>query len=167
MVFWGRLSSLLLASLSLGMSFCHVLEMPVRLRWPPALWADVTTFHGLYYLFGRVGAAIDIGALLACAILAGLVRKRRPAFGLSLTAALMLAGALGLWFVLVSPMNAVMAGWRPGVGSAAVDAVRGQWELGHAVVAVAKLAGVLALFLSVLLDSRQAPGARDPSGARR
>lgn len=159
LIFWWRLLSLLLTALSLGMSFAHVLEMPVKLRWPPAFWADVTTFHGLYYLFGRIGSVIDVGAVLACAVLAVLVRRRRPAFAFSFTAAILLAIGLGLWFLLVAPMNAIMTGWTPGLSPSAIGTVRSQWEFGHAAVAVAKLVAIVALFLSVLADTRQAPRA--------
>ncbi|MEN3974454.1 DUF1772 domain-containing protein [Emcibacter sp. SYSU 3D8] len=159
LIYWWRFLSLLLTSLSLGMSFAHVLEMPVRLRWPATFWADVTTFHGLYDMFGRIGAVIDVSAIGACAILAVLVRARRPAFAFSLTAAIMLAIGLGLWFAQVSPMNAVMADWSTYVGAVAVDPVRQQWEFGHTTVAIAKLLAAAALFLSVLADTRQAPRA--------
>ena len=54
-----RLFTLLLAALSLGLSFCHLMEMPVRLRWEPELWMQTTNFGGLYFLFGRIGAAVS------------------------------------------------------------------------------------------------------------
>lgn len=152
-LFWWRFLTLLLASLSLGLSICHLFEMPVRMRWPAMLWADVTTFHGLYYVFGRLGAGIDIGAVVALGVLVALTRKRHPAFGFALAAALLFAAGLGLWIALVSPMNAVMATWRPDVTAAAIEPVRRGWEFGHAAVAVAKLAGLAALFVSVLADT--------------
>jgi hypothetical protein len=152
-LFWWRFLTLLLTSLSLGLSICHLFEMPVRMRWPAVLWADVTTFHGLYYVFGRIGAGIDIGAVGAAIVLAVLTRKRHPAFGFSLAAALLFAAGLGLWIVLVSPMNAVMATWRPGVTADVIEPVRRGWEFGHAAVAIAKLAGLAALFLAVLADT--------------
>jgi hypothetical protein len=154
-----RLLAVLLAALSLGMSFAHVLEMPPRLRWAPELWMATTNFGGLYWLFGRVGGVIDVGAIAAAFILAYALRRERRAFRFSLSGALLLAAGLGLWAALVAPANAVMAGWVPATLPADFAAVRDRWEGGHTVVAIAKLAGFASLVLGLLLDG-SLPGER-------
>ena len=147
-----RLLAVLLAALSLGMSFAHVLEMPPRLRWTRELWMATTNFGGLYWLFGRVGGVIEVGAIAAAFVLAHAMRRERRAFRFALSGALLLAAGLGLWAVLVAPANAVMAGWVPERLPPDFAAVRGRWEGGHAAVAVAKLAGFASLVLGLLLD---------------
>ena len=145
----------MLTALSLGMSFAHVLEMPPRLRWTPELWMATTNFGGLYWLFGRVGGVIDVGAVAAASVLAYALRRNhrnRPAFRCALSGALLFAAGLGLWAAVVAPANAVMAGWVPATLPVDFAAVRARWEGGHAAVAVAKLAGFASLVLGLLLD---------------
>lgn len=154
-----RLLAVLLAALSLGMSFAHVLEMPPRLRWAPELWMATTNFGGLYWLFGRVGGVIDVGAIATAFILTYALRRERRAFRFALSGALLLTAGLGLWAALVAPANAVMAGWVPATLPANFAAVRDRWEGGHATVAIAKLAGFASLVLGLLLDG-SLPGER-------
>jgi hypothetical protein len=55
--------ALVLVALAIGAPFAHVLEMPVRRGYDPALYVTVT--HTLYRYFGSVGAVIEVGAVLA------------------------------------------------------------------------------------------------------
>ncbi|HJS31055.1 MAG TPA: DUF1772 domain-containing protein, partial [Alphaproteobacteria bacterium] len=119
-----RLLTLLLAALSMALSFGHLMEMPVRLTWEPVLWMATTNFGGLYYLFGTVGAVIDVSAIVAAAILCALTRRRRPSFHFTIVGALLMATGLGAWFAFVEPMNAIMATWTPGAIPAEFIAVR-------------------------------------------
>jgi hypothetical protein len=51
--------TLMLTALSMGMAFCHLMEMLPRLKYAPALWSWVTNIEGTYRLFGPpVGASI-------------------------------------------------------------------------------------------------------------
>lgn len=72
--------ALVLAALAIGAPFAHVLEMPVRRAYDPALYVTVT--H-TYRYFGSVGAVIEVGAVLAAVFwAAGLGRSRTsPASG--------------------------------------------------------------------------------------
>jgi hypothetical protein len=158
LILW-RLATLLLAALSMALSFCHLMEMPVRLSWGPALWMQTTNFGGLYYLFGRVGAVIDVSAILASAILVVLVRRRQPSIHFTMAGAALMALGLALWVGFVAPMNAVMATWTPGPIPADFLAVRDQWEYSHAAIALIKIAGLTALLLSVLVETRREAGA--------
>jgi hypothetical protein len=148
-----RLLTLLLVALSMALSFCHLMEMPVRLSWEPALWMQTTNFGGLYYLFGRIGAVIDVSAILAAAALVFFTRRRRPSFQLTIAGALLMAAGLAVWFGFVAPMNAIMAGWTAGTVPPDFAAVRDQWEYSHATIAVIKIAGLAALLLSVLVET--------------
>lgn len=148
-----RLLTLLLAALSMALSFCHVMEMPVRLSWEPALWMQTTNFAGLYFLFGRIGAVIDVTAILTSAMLVFLVRHRRPSLQLTSVGAVLMAVGLAVWLGFVAPMNAIMATWNPGPIPDNFIAVRDQWEHAHATIAGIKVAGLIALFLSVLVET--------------
>jgi hypothetical protein len=161
-----RFATVLLASLSLAMSFCHVLEMPARRSWDQSLWVATTVTGGLYRMFGPtgVGAWIDLGAIVAAGVLAYRVRHRRPAFGLTLAGAVGLAAANAAWWALVFPANLELADWLTGPVPADWASWRDRWEFGHATVAGLKAAGFVALVLSVVAETP--PGdVREPAVA--
>ena len=89
-----------------------------------------------------------------------LVRAHRAVFGLTLLTALLLIGALAAFFVLVAPVNAAFAHWRPATLPADWPAYRLRWELGHALgfalVLGALVAQLRALFLDACLRLRHA-----------
>lgn len=148
-----RFLTILLAALSLGPSYAHVLEAAPRLsQWTPELWREATVFGGQFRLFAVIGGPIDLGVVLAAGILAVLSRRLRPAFGLALAGCLLYALALALWAAWVAPANAVLAGWRPGPIPPDFDAVRWRWEAGHMAVAALKLPGLAAITMSALQD---------------
>jgi hypothetical protein len=149
LLFWSVLTALV-AALSLGPSFTHVLEAPPRLAWPPDLWRETTVFNAQFWLFAAVGAPIDIAAILCPGVLAFLVWHDAPAFRFALAATVLYALALVAWFGLVNPANAVLATWTPGPIPADFDAIRLRWETGHMVVAAFKLAGFLSLAFALL-----------------
>jgi hypothetical protein len=68
--------------------------------------------------------------------------------------AALLALALGAWFLLVAPANAVLATWAGGATPADFVAVRRRWETGHMVVAALKAAGFVAVALAVTARRR-------------
>ncbi len=158
-----RFITLLFTALSMGMAFCHTLEMPVKMGYDGSLWTTVN--QSLYRLFGTVGAFVEVGAIILAAVLSFLVRKRRPAFQLTLTGTVFLALALLVWFVFTAPMNAEISRWT--VGSLPTDwtRVRNQWEYSHATRFVLQLIGFSALLLSVLLETPN-NHLRDRSGFR-
>src|SRR5215207_11225383 len=45
MLFAWRFITVMLVALSMALSFCHLMEMPPRLRWEPSLWMAATTFE--------------------------------------------------------------------------------------------------------------------------
>ena len=136
--------AVVIAALSLGLSFAHVLEAPPRLNiWPPELWRETTVFNGQFKFFAVLGGPLDVAAVLLFA-----------------AAALFYAVALALWFGLVAPANAIMATWTPGPVPADFHAVQLRWETGHMAMAAAKLIGfVFAALALVAVGARSArPG---------
>jgi hypothetical protein len=149
-----RFSALLLAALTLGLSFCHLMQLPSRMGWDQDLWVGSTVQGGLYAMFGTVGAVIDVFAVIALGLLAYLVREHgRPGFRLALAAAVLFALALMLWWVLVYPVNVELAKWVDGPVPADWTDYRARWEWGHVVLGGLNLAGFAALIGSVLADT--------------
>lgn len=149
-----RFVTLLLAALSLGLSFCHVLEMPARRGWDASLWVATTVHGNLYRYFGPqgVGPWIVIGSILGAAVLAFLVRGR-PAFGWALAGAVCLAASNAVWWAAVFPANLELANWLTGPVPDDWARWRDRWEFGHAAVALVTLFGFSALVLSVLVET--------------
>ncbi len=149
-----RFVAFLLAALTLGMGFCHLMQLPARLGWDQYLWVGSTVQGGLYSLFGSIGAVIDIAAVIALALLAYLVREHgRPGFQFALAAALLFVLGLILWWVLVYPVNVELAKWVDGPVPTDWTQYRARWEWGHAVISLLELAGFAALIGSVLADT--------------
>jgi hypothetical protein len=149
-----RFVALLLAALMLGMGFCHLMQLPARMGWDQYLWVGSTVQGGLYSLFGSIGAVIDVAGVLALALLAYFVREHgRPGFRLALSATILFALALVLWWVLVYPVNVELAKWVNGPVPADWTDYRGRWEWGQAIISVLELAGFAALVASVLTDT--------------
>ena len=98
-----RFLTLMLAGLGLTLGAAHVLELPPKMAYEPALYAEVTST--LYRLFGSVGAVIQISSVVVAAILTWLVR-RQVSSTLTLFGCLGLVLSLILWGALVTPVNA-------------------------------------------------------------
>lgn len=153
-----RFVALLLAALTLGMGFCHLMQLPARMGWDQYLWVGSTVQGGLYSLFGSIGAIIYVAAVIVLALLTYFVREHgRPGFRLALTALLLFALALVLWWVLVYPVNVELAKWVNGPVPSDWTSYRARWEWGHAIISVLELAGFAALIGSVLADTPRSP----------
>jgi hypothetical protein len=153
-LFWTWLTALI-ATLSFGPSFAHVLESLPRLKvWSPELWREATVFNGQFQLFLYIGAPLDMLAVAAPASLAFLVRANGAAALVAGAGAVFFAVALALWFLLVFPANQALATWTPGPIPADFDALRWRWETGHMVVASAKLIGLAFILLALMLIGR-------------
>ena len=157
---WSVLSALI-AALSLGPSFAHVLEAAPRMTvWSPELWRETTVFNAQFEYFAVIGAPLDVGVILVLAILAFLLRDRTRAFRLTLAAALLYAVALATWFLWVAPANAVLATWSQGPVPADFAAVRDRWETGHMAVTAWKLVGFVALACGLMSIGNGRPAGR-------
>jgi hypothetical protein len=149
-----RFVALMLAALTLGLGFCHLMQLPSRLGWDQYLWVGSTVQGGLYATFGSVGAIIGLVAIVVLFIHAYFVREHgRPGFALALVAAILFATAFALWWVLVYPANVELANWVNGPVPADWTETRAHWEWGHATIAVVELVGFAALIGSVLADT--------------
>ena len=149
-----RFVSLMLAALTLGMGLAHLMQLPARMSWDQYLWVGSTVQGGLNSLFGSVGAVIDILTVITLVLLTYLVREhRRPGVRLALTAALLFAIGLLLWWVLVYPVNVELAKWVNGPVPSDWTVYRSRWEWGHATISLFELLGFAALIASVLADT--------------
>lgn len=144
--------TLLLAALAIGAPLAHVLEMPVRRTYDPALYVTVT--HTLYRYFGIVGAMIEVCAVVAAVIWAARVGRSRTSppsarrWAIAGAACLVLAHAL--FWLLVNPVNEAFATWTPAAVPADWTRLRDQWEFTHAARGGLFLLGFSALLASVL-----------------
>ncbi len=156
-----RFVTLLFAILDTGAAFGHVLELPAKQRLGAREYATV---QQIYRYWGPAGAVLEPGAVLSAALLAWLVRDRRPAFPLTLAGLGLLTAALAAWFRFVAPMNAAMRRrWSPDAMPPDWPRVRQQWEYAHAGRFALQLVGLGALLLSVLAETPAGGGCR---GAR-
>jgi hypothetical protein len=149
-----RFVAVMLAALTLGLSFCHLMQLPSRMGWDQYLWVGSTVQGGLYATFGSVGAVIDVACVIVLALLAYFVREHdRPGLALASIAALLFALGIVLWWVLVYPVNVELAKWVNGPVPTDWTVYRSRWEWGHAIIAAVELAGFAALAGSVLADT--------------
>ena len=145
-----RFATLLLAALGLVLGGAHVLELPPKMAYDAELYTRVTST--LYRLFGSIGAAIQVGALLSAAGLTFLVRGR-PSFRPTLVGTLALLLSLVLWAALVAPVNAEWGRVLEQSPAAAPDAylrLRSRWEYGHVAAFAAWLTGYVLLLRAAL-----------------
>ena len=152
----SRFVAVMLAALTLGLSFCHLMQLPSRMGWDQYLWVGSTMQGGLYAMFGSVGAVIFLATVIVLGLLAYFTREHgRPGFRLALAAAILfaLALALVLWWGLVYPVNVELAKWVNGPVPADWTDYRERWEWGHAIIAGVELLGFAALIAAVLADT--------------
>jgi hypothetical protein len=72
---------------------------------------------------------------------------------LTLGAAACTSAGLGVWFLLVAPMNAALSGWTPETLPGDWTGYRDQWEAGHAVHAALVACGFGALVIAILAET--------------
>jgi hypothetical protein len=140
-------TALTLTALGLAPGAAHLLEMPVKMGYSPAMYAEVTST--LYAWFGLAGGSVQVAAVLAVAVLA--FQSRHSASSrFTATAAASLLVSLLLWGLIVAPVNAA---WSGVAGSAdfvaAYARLRSRWEFGHLAAFIAWLAGWLGLVVAV------------------
>ncbi|MGD9866653.1 MAG: hypothetical protein AB7U38_01490 [Hyphomicrobiales bacterium] len=150
-----RFATMMLAALSTGMAFCHLMELPARIGWDRDLWVGSTVEGGLYRMFGTIGAVIVVVTVALGVWLAWRLRNGpRAVFLYTALAATLFALALGLWWAVVFPANLELARWLNGPVPPDWSDTRLRWEAGHAVNALLQIAGLGVLHASVLADKR-------------
>jgi hypothetical protein len=147
-----RFIALVLTALSMGLSFAHLLELPPKMLFDGQLWVTITT-KDLYYLFGSVGAVIEVGSIVTAIVLAFLMRDRGLVFAFTLGGAILLALALALWFVFIAPVNAQLAKWTSTSFPSDWMRYRDRWEYAHAINAIIKLVAFGLLICSILVET--------------
>ncbi len=150
-----RFITLMLASFSLSLSMAHLLELPQRMKFDQQLWVKITVFENVYRLFGSVGAAFEVTAILTAMVLAFLVRRRGSTFYWTLGGVIFLVLAFVSWIVFVAPMNAEFAKWLTNPIPADWTRYRNQWEYAHAVNAFIKIIALSLIAISVLVETPQ------------
>jgi hypothetical protein len=131
----------------------HLLELPQRMQFDQQLWVRVTVLENVYKLFGSVGAAFEITAILTAIALVLLARRRASTFYWTLSGAIFLVLAFVSWIMFVAPMNAEFAKWLTNPVPADWTRYRDQWEYAHAVNAFIKIIGLSLLVISVLVET--------------
>jgi hypothetical protein len=122
--------SLLLVTLTMAQLYAHVLELGPKLQYPPQLYIRLN--NSLYAWFGPpLGAAINVGAVVATAVLAWLVRRQRRLRLLTGIAVLLQVAQLVIYFARVEPVNVRFRALPPGQVPDDFTALRAQWEYGH------------------------------------
>jgi energy-coupling factor transporter transmembrane protein EcfT len=131
----------------------HLLELPQRMQFDQQLWVRVTVVENVYKLFGSVGAAFEILAILTAIVLTFFVRRRGSTFYWTLGGAILLVLAFVSWITFVAPMNAEFARWL--TDGVPIDWMRyrDQWEYVHAANALIKIIGLSLLVISVLVET--------------
>ncbi|MDV2997074.1 MAG: hypothetical protein N4J56_006779 [Chroococcidiopsis sp. SAG 2025] len=109
-----RFITLILSALVTGIALCHALELPAKMQYSASQYIAIQ--NSLYVAFGppNIGAFIEFAAPVAAIGLAILVRKRHPAFGLTLVAiALMLLAFPVIFFAFTEPVNVAIRSATP------------------------------------------------------
>jgi Domain of unknown function (DUF1772) len=149
-----RFITLMLSALVTGMAFCHALELPAKMQYSASQYIAIQ--NSLYVAFGppNLGALIELAAPLSAIVLAILVRKRHPAFPLTLVAiALMLLAFPILFFAFTEPANTVIRSATPESIPANWEQLRNQWEYSHLARFFCHLVAFSALVISVLVET--------------
>ncbi len=125
------LVTICLTALLMGSTFSHVLEMPAKLKMDGPLW--MTIQQRLYRAFAPIGGTIEIAAIGATAVLAFLVRDDERVFYMALGAAIGLAGAFFVvWLMFTNTVNAEVRRWTTRAIPKDWRQWRKQWEFSHA-----------------------------------
>lgn len=155
-----RFLTIMLTALSLGPALGHLLELPAKLNYEGALWLTVS--QTLYATFGTVGAAFEVGAVIAAVVLAILVRQRRPAFVWTTFAAVCVVVSHAAFWIWLAPVNATIAALTIDTLPSNWMGLRDQWECTHAARAVLQIIALGALVYSILVET-PSNISRDPS----
>ncbi|NGM19279.1 hypothetical protein G3576_04580 [Roseomonas stagni] len=152
---WARLGVVGLLVLALAGPVGHVLEAPGKWNLPPDVW--LTVQQRLYAGTATIGVIGYVAAPLACLGLAWWRRGTEEGH-VALLATLLVFAAFMTWWVVVAPVNALVAGAR--LGAIPPDWVnwRRQWHAGHGACALL-VATALALQVNALISPPARPRA--------
>lgn len=148
-------TALTLTALGLAPGAAHLMEMPVKLSYSPAMYAEVTST--LYAWYGIAGGSVQVAAVIAVVILAVQSRHTSPGRLAAASAATLLI-SLVLWGSIVSPVNSEWTNAADAAGSAefvaAYERLRSRWEFGHLAAFIAWLTGWFGLVAAITTAGR-------------
>ncbi|MFD1675317.1 DUF1772 domain-containing protein [Alicyclobacillus fodiniaquatilis] len=143
---------ILCASLTLGLTLTHVLEIPGKRQLNGAEWLTVQrTFYGG---FAIVGAICEILGLIICVVSVLLIIKHRRALIVYLTASLCFLGTLLSYWFGNRPINAKVASWTPATLPPDWATYRNHWDDAHAISAVFSAIAFVVLLVYVIYQKR-------------
>lgn len=145
-----RFIVLVLAALTVGMKFAHLLELFPKLQWDAELYVQVQT--SLYQVFGTLGPVIDVGAVLSAFALAYWVH-RLPGFKLTVVGAGAMVLSLVVWLVVVAPASMNINTWAATNIPADWMVWRNQWQFGQVGSFALDVTGFCLLLASVLRET--------------
>ena len=140
-----QLLAVVLTALALVPAGAHLFELPNKIGLDQEAYFIVQNIYRGWALFGTV----LFGALAANLALAIIVRRRRAPFGLALTAFVLIAATLAIFFTWTYPANQATANWT--VVPENWRELRRHWEYAHAANAVLTFLALCAVTLSTVL----------------
>jgi len=147
----SRFVSLLSLALCLGPALTHLLELPHKIVLSREEYRIV---QGIYRGWAMLGVAV-VTALASTLVTALLLRHRRAAYRLAISAFLCLVAAQLVFWIFTFPANRATDNWT--VLPADWTYWRSRWELSHAAGALLVLAAFVAEALSVVRGDRKVP----------
>jgi hypothetical protein len=147
--------AVVLAALTLGMAFGHLLEIDGKLRMDGQTWLAIQ--QQLYVGSGTVGIVVQFAAAASAALLAGLLRRRYLVLGLTLAATICLIAQLGVWLLVNQPIDADTGRWTAQTLPANWQDYRNAWEAAHVSRAGLDFLALTALVVGLLLEGQRLP----------
>lgn len=144
------LAALVLAALALVPAGAHLFALPNKIGLSQADYFTVQDIYRGWSLFGIV----LIGSLAANLALAVALRRERMPCLFAAAGFVLMAAVLLLFFAFIYPANQATANWTAMPEN--WDALRRQWEYGHAVNAVLTFAAFICVAVSALSVRRDA-----------
>jgi len=157
-------SSVMSTALAMTAAVAHLLELPAKRRYEPALY--VRLHRTLYWNFGRIAGPAESLAVLTTGALAWWRRNDPAAFSPIVAAAGCVSAAHGTFWAIVSPVNVEMVRWPLDAIPGDWTMARDRWEYGHAARACL-LTGALAALVWAHVSESSDPAALEPQQQRR
>ena len=154
-----RFFTIMLTAFALAAALAHLMELPGKMTLDARVY--VMLHRTLYPTFGQTAGWAEGLALLSVIALTWVVRKRRAAFPLTVTAAVCQVAAMAVFLARVHPANRTMASWPLDAIPPDWTSWRDQWEYGHAARAVLLTVALGALVLSVVRETHDVRSGRE------
>src|SRR5574338_951470 len=148
-----RYLAVVLAALTLGVAFGHLLQIEGKLRLDGHAWLAIQ--QQLYAGSDSVGIGVQFGAVAAAALLAWMLRHRYLVLGLTLAAAICLVAQLGVWLLVNQPIDADTGRWTAQTLPANWHDYRNAWEAAHVSRAGLDFLALTALIVSLLVEGER------------